>query len=116
MHHQSHRDGGHRQAPLAAGAINESWSTDFVSDALFDGRRIQALTVVDNFSRKSLAIEVGQGVTGAQVVGVMNRIVAGRGLRKLFGSTTPLSSCHARSTSGISAPGHARLQPPGQAN
>lgn len=51
---------------------------DFVSDALFDGRRIRALTVVDNFSRESLAIEVGQGITGEQVVAVMNRIVAER--------------------------------------
>lgn len=31
-------------APLAA---NEMWSTDFVSDALFDGGRLRALTVVD---------------------------------------------------------------------
>ncbi len=72
----------HRQNRPAAGAINESWSMDFVSDALFDGRRIRALTVVDNFSRESLAIEVGQGITGEQVVGVMNRIVAERGAPK----------------------------------
>ena len=37
----------HRAARPAAGAINENWSMDFVSDALFDGRRIRALTVVD---------------------------------------------------------------------
>ena len=29
----------HRAARPAAGAINENWSMDFVSDALFDGRR-----------------------------------------------------------------------------
>jgi transposase InsO family protein len=52
---------------------------DFVSDALFDGRRIRALTVVDDYSRESLAIEVGQSITGEQVVAVMNRIVAERG-------------------------------------
>ena len=55
---------------------------DFVSDALFDGRRIRALTVVDNFTRESLAIEVGQGITGEQVVAVMNRITATRGAPK----------------------------------
>jgi putative transposase len=69
----------HRQSRPTAGAINQSWSMDFVSDALFDGRRIRALTMVDNFSRESLAIEVGQGITGEQVVGVMDRIVAERG-------------------------------------
>ena len=72
----------HRQSRAAAGAINECWSMDFVSDALFDGRRIRALTVVDNFTRESLAIEVGQGITGEQVVAVMNRITAVRGAPK----------------------------------
>jgi integrase-like protein len=60
-------------------AANQCWSMDFVPDALFDGRRIRALTVIDNHTRESLAIEVGQGITGEQVVKVMNRIVAVRG-------------------------------------
>ena len=55
---------------------------DFVSDALFDGRRMRALTVVDDYSRESLAIEVGQSITGAQVVTVMNRLTAKRGAPK----------------------------------
>jgi hypothetical protein len=33
---------------------------DFVADALFDGRRFRALTIVDNYSRECLEIEVGQ--------------------------------------------------------
>ena len=70
----------HRQNRPAAGAINENWSMDFVSDALFNGRRIRALTVVDDFSRESLAIEVGQSITGEQVVAVMNRLTAVRGV------------------------------------
>jgi hypothetical protein len=42
----------HRAARPAAGAVNEKpgrWN--FVSDALFDGWRIQALTVMDDDSR-----------------------------------------------------------------
>ena len=42
-----HVTAARRQTRPAAGALNESWSMDFVSDALFDGRRIRALTVVD---------------------------------------------------------------------
>ena len=72
----------HRRARPASGALNDRWSMDFVSDALFDGRRIRALTVVDDYSRESLAIEVGQSITGEQVVAVMNRIVAARGAPK----------------------------------
>lgn len=47
---------------------------DFVADNLFNGRRIRALTVVDNFSRECVVIEVGQGLRGDDVVAVMERI------------------------------------------
>ncbi len=52
---------------------------DFVSDALFDGRRLRALTVVDNYTRESLAIEVGQSLKGEDVVRVLDAVVAERG-------------------------------------
>ncbi|EIR13032.1 putative transposase, partial [Yersinia pestis PY-42] len=41
-------------------ALEQCWSMDFVADNLFNGRRVRALTIVDNFSRECLAIEVGQ--------------------------------------------------------
>ena len=37
---------------------------DFVSDTLFDRKKFRALTVVNNFTRECLAIEVGQSLTG----------------------------------------------------
>jgi len=37
---------------------NQEWSLDFVSDALANGRAIRALTVLDDFTRESPAIEV----------------------------------------------------------
>ena len=43
-------------------AINEIWSMDFVADALFDGRRLRTLTVVDNYPGMPMAIEVGQSL------------------------------------------------------
>ena len=52
---------------------------DFVSDALSDGRRLRALTVVDAFTREALAIDVDQGIKGEQVVEVMARISSIRG-------------------------------------
>jgi putative transposase len=41
---------------------------------LFDGRRIRLLTIVDNFTRESLAIEVGASVGGQRVVEVLSRL------------------------------------------
>jgi putative transposase len=45
-----------------------------VKDPYFDGRKFRALTVVDNYSRKCLAIHVGQSLKGEDVVGVMEQI------------------------------------------
>jgi len=53
---------------------NQSWSLDFVSVALFDGKKFRALTVVDNFTRECLAIEVGQSLTGEDVVRVLSKV------------------------------------------
>ncbi|EQB9156453.1 IS3 family transposase [Morganella morganii] len=64
----------HRQERPAVTAADQCWSMDFVADNLFNGRRIRALTVVDNFSRECLAIEVGQGLRGDDVVAVMARL------------------------------------------
>jgi len=61
-----------------ATAPNQVWSLDFVADQLADGRRFRALTVVDVFTRESLAIEVGQSLKGENVAQVLNRIRAQR--------------------------------------
>lgn len=69
-----------RQPKQLVRSINEIWSMDFVADALFDGRRLRALTIVDNYTRECLAIEVGQRLTGDDVAATLNRIKAVRGL------------------------------------
>jgi putative transposase len=51
---------------------------DFVLDQLFDGRKFRSLTVVDNFSRKCLAIHVGQSIKGSDVVEIINTIKSAR--------------------------------------
>jgi len=38
--------------------MNECWSADFTSDALWCGLRFRTLNVVDDFNRELLAIEV----------------------------------------------------------
>ena len=51
-------------------------------DELFDGRRIRVLTIVDNFARESLAIEVGQRFKGQDVARVLTQIASQRSLPK----------------------------------
>ena len=47
---------------------------DFMSDQLFDGRRIRILTIVDAFSRPSPAIDVRQSCRGSDVVETLERV------------------------------------------
>ena len=44
-----------RERPLA---VNQTWAVDFVHDGLINGRRFRAFTVIDEWSRECLAIEV----------------------------------------------------------
>ena len=53
-----------------------------MSDQLYDGRRIRLLTIVDNHTRESLAIQVGQRIRGQEVVAVLERISDEHGLPK----------------------------------
>ena len=69
----------------AAQAPNVSWSMDYVADALIDGRKLRALTIVDDFTRECLAIEVDTSLPGGRVVAVLERL---RDLRGLPGSIT----------------------------
>lgn len=64
----------HREERFLAKGPNEAWSIDFVADQLQDGRRFRALTIVDVFTRESVAIEVGQSLRGEDVVRTLNRL------------------------------------------
>lgn len=73
-----------RVPPPAALAPMECWSMDFVADRLADGRQIRMLTLVDNFSRVSPAIEVDFSLTGKRVVEVLERLKKTCGLPKVI--------------------------------
>jgi len=99
-------------APARASTANELWSMDFVSDVLFDGRRLRALTVIDAYTREALAIEVDQGIKGNQVVDAMTRIASTRGAPH----TIRVDNGPERSIGGPTERRDARLQPTRQAD
>ena len=61
-------------AVLPVSRPNERWSVDFVHDTLAHGRRFRALTIVDDFSRECIAIEVDFSFSGQRVVQVLERL------------------------------------------
>lgn len=68
------KSAAHRLERPQLSTLYECCSMDFVADALFDGRKIRALTLVDNYSRRCLAIQVGQSLKGTDVVAVLERL------------------------------------------
>ena len=58
---------------------DQVWSLDFVSDALAWGRKLRMLTVVDTYTRESLAIEVDTSLSGVRVARVLDRVITERG-------------------------------------
>ncbi len=63
-----------------ATCINACWAMDFMHHELFDGRRIRLLTIVDLFTRESLAIVVRQRFRAIDVVDALNKLGTSRSL------------------------------------
>jgi putative transposase len=55
---------------------------DFMSDELYNGQRIKLFTLVDNFNRESLVIEVADRLGGQHLVEVLMEVVQEKGLPK----------------------------------
>lgn len=58
---------------------NQRWSMDFITDALADGRKFRSLTLVDDCSRESPAIETDFSLPGERVAAVLDRVGQERG-------------------------------------
>jgi putative transposase len=76
------RKSASRQARLplqAPTGPNQLWSLDFVQDTPSWGRKFRLLTVVDAYTRESLAIEVDTSLSGGRVARVLERVATERG-------------------------------------
>ncbi|SFU20582.1 putative transposase [Kosakonia arachidis] len=73
-----------RQPQPQARYPNHVWGMDFVPDALFDGRRLRLLTIIDLFTRECLGICVGQNLRSTEVAEMLNSIALIRPLPQLL--------------------------------
>ena len=65
--------------PCKAIAPNHVWTLDFVADRLSHGGRLRMLTVVDEFTRESLAIRVERSLKAKDVQETLETIMKTRG-------------------------------------
>lgn len=68
-----------RPRPLLPERINHVWTYDFVFDACANGQQLKCLTVVDEFSRDCLAIDVAGSIRSGRVIEVLARLISVHG-------------------------------------
>ncbi|MDN5422128.1 MAG: integrase core domain-containing protein [Chryseobacterium sp.] len=63
---------------IVPGAVNETWSIDFMSDALSNGRRFRVLNVIDDYNRESLVNEAFYSIPGVRLVQRLKELITYR--------------------------------------
>ena len=61
---------------LAPTGPNEVWAYDFTHDRCSNGQVVKSLSVIDEWTRECLAIEVGSSLTADRVIAVLARLFA----------------------------------------
>jgi len=65
-----------RPRPHAPGARNSVWCYDFVFDACANGQQPQCLTIVDEYTRECLAIDVAGSIRSTRVIEVLSKLIS----------------------------------------
>jgi putative transposase len=68
-----------RPRPVPPTAMNHVWAYDFVFDTCADGRALKCLTIVDEFTRECLAIDVAGSIRSGRVIEVLTQLVSVHG-------------------------------------
>ncbi len=69
----------HRPRTLPASGANYLWAYDFVFDACANGQQLKCLTVVDEFTRECLAIDVAGSIRSGRVIEVLSQLASVHG-------------------------------------
>ena len=68
-----------RPRPCPATGANQVWAYDFVFDGCANGHQLKCLTVIDEFTRECLAIDVAGSIRSGRVIEVLAKRISVRG-------------------------------------
>lgn len=69
-----------RPRPTPPTAANHVWAYDFLFDAYANGQSLKCLTIVDEWTRECLAIDVAGSIRSGRVIEVLTRLVSLHGV------------------------------------
>ena len=75
-----------RPRPLPATGAGYLWAYDFVFDACANGQQLKCLTVIDEYTRECLAIDVAGSIRSGRVIEVLAKLVSVHGAPKYLRS------------------------------
>ena len=61
--------------------LNQTWALDFMTETLYDGRRVRLLTMIDEGNREGSKIAMGLSLPSRRVNRVLDELVAVHGVR-----------------------------------
>jgi putative transposase len=68
-----------RPRPTPANGINQVWAYDFVFDACANGQQLKCLTLIDEYTREALAIDVQGSLRSGRLIEVLTQLISVRG-------------------------------------
>ncbi len=75
-----------RPRPLPPTGPGHVWAYDFVFDACANGQQIKCLTVIDEWTRECLAIDVAGSIRSGRVIEVLSKLVSLHGAPRVLRS------------------------------
>lgn len=73
-----------RQPLVAPTVLNAIWALDFMTDTLYDSRRVRVLTIIDEGNREALDIVAGVSLPSVRVTRILDALVAVHGCPAAF--------------------------------
>lgn len=66
--------------------MNQVWSLDFIFDRTVNGRPLKILSIIDEYTRECIALEVNRRITSEDVIGILVDLFAIRGVPEFMRS------------------------------
>ncbi|EFL50820.1 hypothetical protein DesfrDRAFT_2396 [Solidesulfovibrio fructosivorans JJ]] len=78
LHYESRQETrcGLTSPTAVAERAKEVWAYDFVFDTYADGPQVKCLTLIDEYTRECLAIDVAGSIRSGPVIGVLSRLAS----------------------------------------